>query len=133
MKLWFYLYKEEILRGLKLIIPFTLLFVLYRQLPYLARNYSCAKFNTEAMGYVENVSIKKSRRESLAGSKLVDQYYILNYNYSINNNTFCKSETINISALTLKQHMMLKLIEAGDSLKVRYNSKNIKSVRIDLK
>ena len=129
IKLWIYLYKEDVFQ---ICMGATfLIFIL--SLPSLGRKYILSKLDTKIVGVVENIEKNQAIHNSQYGGKVYVKSYTVDYQFFIDKMEVCKREWIEKRTLTTNQRIAIYNLKSGDSLSIRYDSKNIQNAKIDLR
>lgn len=130
IKLWLQLHKGDIISALKLLIPILLLIFIILKFPFLTRTYFLSKLDSEIVGVVDKIEKTKGIHESEIGGKIINKNYKIAYHYIIKREKIKGIEVIDRSSLNLKQKIRVNKIEIGDTILIRYDSRNIKSSKI---
>ncbi len=132
MKLWMQLYKNDIIGVVKIFTLVLILILIFFKLPKVVKKYTLSQLDSEAIGVVDSIKQRKGINESLDGGKVVVKDYKIDYHFQIKSKRINKSEIIDRSSITLGQSIKLNKIEKGDSILIRYDSKNLERSSIDV-
>ena len=133
MRLWLFLYKHDIVKAFKLLIPIALILFILGRLPQILKYISLSSLDAETIGVVDSIYTKKSRQETLEGSRLVEKYYIIKYHFEVCDLIIRKSESIDKSGITFQEINKLNSLQPGDSINIKYDSDNIDKSLVALK
>lgn len=122
IKLWFDLYWEDV-SGL--IFGFILVMLVYAFvyiLPPFIRENSIEKYDSETFGVFNSLEEIKGIKNSQEGNKLITTFYDVNYSYKIGDSTYNSFDKIQYNQVSIKEKTLLRLLQKGDTLSIRYNS-----------
>ena len=132
VRLWIDLYKDDLISGLKLMVPIMLLILALKEVPLLTRKYHLSKLDSEIFGVIDSIEIREGVQHSETGGKVVVNNYNLSYHYEIKGQRINNSETVNKTSITIRQKVKLDKIRRDDTIVIKYDSANFKNAKIKL-
>lgn len=132
IKLWFYLYKEEIVGIFKIFIPLILLVFLARNISLISRNIHLLRLDVEVTGVVDSIEKIQGIQETEIGGMVVVKSYKIVYHYVLQDVKIIQTEIMQSKGLFLKQRIILNNLQPGDSILVKCDSENIKQSKLQI-
>ncbi|MFK7772931.1 MAG: hypothetical protein AB8F94_12370 [Saprospiraceae bacterium] len=130
LKLWFFLNKEDLKVFLKNFFPILILMIVLIKGPWIVRQFVLKNYDSETMGVVTFAEKIKGISDSETGGRVVTKFFHIEYEFRLAGNIIEKKEKIHRSNVNIKQFAKLNKLNIGDSILVKYDSKNHNNSRI---
>ena len=130
IRLWYNLYWADIRKTIIVLLPILLLVFLLRNIPFGVNELLARNLDRQVYGVIEALDKKSIIQESAGGGRITTNGLLIQYNYSIEGDTFQKIEFLSKKEVKLERFIALEKSVVGDSILVGYNSRNLAQSRI---
>ena len=127
LKTWIHLYGEDTWKIAKNLTLAATIFAFCIYAPRLLRQYLIDRFDSEAIGIIEQIDEKKGIQEAREGGKVVTVAYKIDYHFNSKYSVIQRSEILYKNSLVRSQWYQLAQLKIGDTINVRYDSASNKS------